>query len=47
MPELISQTVAQGVGLFEAKLVRPTLEEVYRAYLEGGRRRGEAIHGNP
>lgn len=46
MPELISQAVAQGTGLFEAKLARPTLEEVYRAYLEGGRRRGAEIRGD-
>lgn len=39
MPGLISQAVGQGTSLFEAKVLRPTLEEVYRAYLMGGRRR--------
>lgn len=43
MPELIGSAVGQGASLFEARVLRPTLEEVYRAYLEGGRRR-EALH---
>lgn len=42
MPRLIAQ--AAGGGLYEAKLLRPGLEEIYAAYLAGGRRR-EAFHG--
>jgi len=42
MPAIIAQAVEQGKGLYEAKLIRPTLDEIYRAYLAGGRRREEA-----
>lgn len=45
MPRLIMQVVANGGSLYEAKLLRPSLMEIYRAYLAGGRRRDGAIHG--
>lgn len=45
MPRLIAQAVAEGLSLFEARVQRPTLEEIYQAYLSGGRRREEIVHG--
>ena len=39
MPAIISGAVGQGKSLYEAKLLRPPLDEIYRAYLAGGRRR--------
>ena len=39
MPAIIAQAVGQGKSLYEAKLIRPTLDEIYRACLAGGRRR--------
>lgn len=45
MPEIIAQAVEQGASLYEARVLRPTLEEIYDAYLAGGRRRGEFLHG--
>lgn len=44
MPAIIAQAVGQGKSLLEAKLIRPSLDEIYRAYLAGGRRR-EAAYG--
>ncbi|WP_322168991.1 ABC transporter ATP-binding protein [Acutalibacter caecimuris] len=44
MPRLIAQAVAAGGSLYEARVIRPSLEEIYAAYLAGGRRR-EAFHG--
>lgn len=45
MPGLIARAVGQGLDLYEAKAVRPSLEEIYDAYLAGGRRREAAFHG--
>lgn len=45
MPAIIAQAVGEGRSLYEAKLIRPTLEEVYQAYLEGGRRREAPAYG--
>ena len=45
MPGLIAQVVGAGKSLYEARLIRPSLEEIYQAYLEGGRRREVLIHG--
>lgn len=45
MPALISQLVEQGKSVFEAKVIRPTLAEIYAAYLAGGRRREELAYG--
>lgn len=45
MPALIAQLVGQGRGLYEAKMVSPTLEEVYRGYVAGGRRREALADG--
>lgn len=39
MPQLIAQVVEQGARLYEARVVRPELEEIYAACLAGGRRR--------
>ncbi len=36
LPKLISQVVKEGKQLFEAHLARPTLEEIYAAFLAGG-----------
>ncbi len=48
MPAIIAQAVGQGKSLYEAKLVRPTLDEIYRACLAGGRRREMAYEqGSP
>lgn len=35
LPKLISQVVASGKQLYEAKLIEPSLEEIYTAYLTG------------
>lgn len=45
MPGLIARVVGQGSSLYEARLVRPSLEEIYDAYLAGGRRREAVFHG--
>lgn len=45
MPRIIMQVVSEGGSLYEAKVLRPTLAEIYQAHLEGGRRREAAIHG--
>lgn len=42
MPGIIARTVGQGLDLYEAKVIRPGLEEIYAAYLAGGRRREAA-----
>lgn len=47
MPKLIAGVVDQGLQLYEAKVMRPELEEIYRAYLAGGRRREESHFENP
>lgn len=44
MPGIIARTVGQGLDLFEARVIRPGLEEIYHAYLAGGRRREAAFH---
>lgn len=46
MPAIIAQAVGQGKSLYEAKLIRPSLDEIYRACLAGGRRR-EAAYEQP
>lgn len=43
MPGLIAGAVEQGASVYEARVIRPTLEEIYRACLEGGRRRGDSF----
>lgn len=45
MPAIVAQLVGQGKSLYEAKVIRPTLEEIYQAYLAGGRRREELAYG--
>lgn len=45
MPKLIAQVVGEGASLYEARVIRPTLEEIYAAYLEGGRGREVLLHG--
>lgn len=43
MARIISQVVASGSRLYEAKVIQPTLEEIYTAILKGGiRRAGES-----
>lgn len=44
MPKYIMQTVSEGSSLYEAKLLRPGLGEIYQAYLSGGRRREAAVY---
>lgn len=39
MPKIIAQAVREGVPLYEARLLEPTLEEIYNAYLDGGRKK--------
>lgn len=39
MPKIIAQAVGEGVELYEARLIHPTLEEIFTAWLEGGRRK--------
>lgn len=39
MPRLVMEVVSQGGSLYEAKVLRPSLGEIYQACLEGGRRR--------
>lgn len=39
MPKIIAQAVGEGLSLYEARLIRPTLKEIYAAWLEGGRRK--------
>jgi len=36
MPGLISKAVESGVGLYEARLIRPSLSRIYQAYLDVG-----------
>lgn len=43
MPAIIARAVENGKNLYEARLIRPDLDEIYRAYLAGGRRR-EAVY---
>lgn len=38
MPEIISRMVGEGFSLLEARILSPTLEEIYTAYVTGGRR---------
>ena len=45
MPRLIMQVVSGGGSLYEARVVRPTLWEIYQAHLDSGRRREAEIHG--
>ena len=35
LPKLISQAVNSGKRLYEAKLIKPSLEEIYTAYATG------------
>lgn len=39
MPKIIAQAVEAGIPLYEARLLRPTLQEIYAAWLAGGRRK--------
>lgn len=44
LPALISQLAEEGKHIFEARVVRPSLDEIYAAYLAGGiHRAGEKI----
>ncbi len=43
LSKIISQTVADGKKLYEAHLERPTLEEIYAAFLAGGKQRAGEI----
>ena len=45
MPKIISRAVGAGARLYEARLDRPTLKEIYAAWLEGGRRKVKESHG--
>ena len=36
LPKIISQAVTDGIKLYEARLIKPHLEEIYTAYLTGG-----------
>ncbi len=45
MPRLIMQVVSGGGSLYEARVIRPTLWEIYQAHLDSGRRREAEIHG--
>lgn len=45
MPAIIARAVGQGLDLYEARVIRPGLEEIYQAYLAGGRRREVVFHG--
>ena len=48
MPQLIAQAVEGGAPLFEARLERPGLREIYAAWMEGGRRKaGERYEEEP
>lgn len=40
LAEIISKTVSSGKTLYEARLIKPYLEEIYTAYLNGGIQRG-------
>ena len=39
MCQIIAQAVGEGIPLYEARLLRPTLREIYSAWLDGGRRK--------
>lgn len=39
MPKIIAHAVEEGYALYEARLVRPSLKEIYTAWMEGGRRK--------
>ena len=39
MPKIITRAVQEGLQLYEAQLVQPTLKEIYTAWLEGGRKK--------
>ncbi|MGI6255178.1 MAG: ABC transporter ATP-binding protein [Acutalibacter sp.] len=39
MPKIITQAIQDGLQLYEAQLVQPTLREIYAAWLEGGRKK--------
>ena len=39
LPRIISQAVSDGIKLYEARLIKPRLEEIYTAYLNGGAQR--------
>lgn len=45
MPKIIAQAVVEGLNLYEARLLRPTLKEIYTAWLEGGRRKAVEPYG--
>lgn len=45
MPRLIMRVVSEGGSLYEARLLRPSLWEIYGAYGNFGRRREAALHG--
>ena len=39
MPKIIAKAVGEGLELYEARLIRPTLQEIYTAWMEGGKRK--------
>ena len=44
MPPLIAQAVQGGGSLFEARVIRPTLAEIYEAYADGRPRKAGEQH---
>lgn len=44
MPQLIAQAVQGGGSLFEARVIRPTLAEIYEAYADGRPRKAGEQH---
>ena len=44
MPKIIAQAVEEGLRLYEARLIQPTLKEIYTAWLEGGKRKVVESH---
>ena len=45
MPRLVSEAVSSGKRVYEAKLLKPTLEEIYKAYMDGGMKNGGETFG--
>ena len=39
IPALVSQTINAGKSMFEVNLIRPTLEEIYQSFINGGNRK--------
>lgn len=43
MPKIIAQAVEEGLSLYEARIVHPTLEEIFTAWSEGRRKKVNAV----